>query len=83
MQRLSGIILEGEKIGLEKFTGKDNKQVVNLHLLTGFESIRLSVRDANLAKSLEGVADRKAVKVKAEVSTYKDQLYLQALAVLS
>jgi myosin-crossreactive antigen len=83
LKKVDGIILEGEKIGLEKFAGRDNKMVVNLHLLNGFESISLRVKDANLTKQLEEFPNRKPIKVKGTVITFKDELYLAATSILS
>lgn len=82
MKRVTGIF-EGEKIDLEKVPGKDNKTNVNLYVLSGHEAIKMSVKDNNLCSSLEAIPNRKPVKVKAEVQTYKDELYLQALALLN
>lgn len=83
MKKVEGIILEGEKIGLEKFAGRDNKMVVNLHLLNGYESISLRVKDANLTKQLEEYPNRKPIKVKASVITYKDELYLGVSSIIA
>lgn len=82
MKKIDGIILEGEKIGLEKFAGKDNKMVVNLHLLNGFESNKLRVQDSNLIKQLEEMPNRKPIKVKANAQVYKDELYLSVSSIL-
>ena len=83
MKKVDGIILEGEKIGLEKFAGRDNKMVVNLHILNGFESMSLRVKDANLTKQLEEYPNRKAIKVKANVITFKDELYLSVSSIIN
>jgi hypothetical protein len=47
MKRVTGIF-EGEKLDLEKIPGKDNKLNVILYILSGHESIKMSVRDNNL-----------------------------------
>jgi hypothetical protein len=75
--------LEGEKIGLEKFSGRDNKMVTNLHILNGFESMSLRVKDANLSKQLEELPNRKPIKVKASVITFKDELYLSVSSIIN
>lgn len=82
MKRISGVIVEGEKIGFEKVQGRDNKQFYVVHILAGFESMKLTIRDSKLAGEIEAIPNRKAVKVKVEVATYKDELYLQALAIV-
>ena len=82
MKRVTGIF-EGEKLDLEKITGKDNKLNVILYILSGHESIKMSVRDNNLSSALEAIPNREPIKLKAEVQTYKDELYLQALALLN
>jgi hypothetical protein len=83
LKKVDGIILEGEKIGLEKFAGRDNKMVVNLHLLNGFESIKLRVQDANLTKQLEEYPNRKPIKVKASAQVFKDELYLSVNSIIN
>lgn len=83
MKKVDGIILEGEKIGLEKFAGKDSKMVVNLHLLNGYESMSLRVKDANLTKQLDEFPNRKPIKVKANVITFKDELYLSVTSIIN
>lgn len=83
LKKVDGIILEGEKIGLEKFAGRDNKMVTNLHILNGFESMSLRVKDANLTKQLEEIPNRKPIKVKASVITFKDELYLSVSSIIN
>jgi hypothetical protein len=83
LKKVEGIILEGEKIGLEKFAGRDNKMVTNLHILNGFESMSLRVKDANLSKQLEELPNRKLIKVKASVITFKDELYLSVSSIIN
>ncbi|OGO77633.1 MAG: hypothetical protein A2Y23_11805 [Clostridiales bacterium GWB2_37_7] len=83
MKKLDGILLEGENIGLEKFAGKDNKMVVNLHLLNGFESIKLRVQDTNLVKLLEEYPKRKLIKVKVNAQVYKDEMYLSVSSIIN
>lgn len=78
MNKVDGVILEGEKLGLEKYSGKDNKMMVDLHILNGFESVKLRVRDTNLVKLLDEYPNRKPVKVKAEVGVYNGNMYLIA-----
>jgi len=78
MNKVDGVILEGEKLGLEKYSGRDNKMMVDLHILNGFESVKLRVRDNNLIKQLEEVPNRKPLKVKAEVGVYNGNMYLIA-----
>lgn len=82
MKKISGIIVEGEKIGLEKYAGKENKMVVNLHILSGFDSMRLNVKDNNLVKALEEKPDRQPLKIKADVFAYKEECYLQATGIV-
>lgn len=81
MKRVTGIF-EGEKIDLERVPGKDNKINVNLYVLSGHESIKMSVKDNSLCSAIEAIPNRKPIKVRAEVQTYKDELYLQALSLL-
>lgn len=81
MNKIDGVILEGEKLGLEKYTGKENKQLVDLHILNGFESVKLRVRDTNLVKQLDEYPNRKPVKVKAEVGIYNGNMYLIAKSI--
>jgi hypothetical protein len=83
LKRVDGIILEGEKIGLEKYAGRDNKMVVNLHILNGFESLSLRVRDSNLVKQLEDYPNRKPIKIKGSVITFKDELYLAVTSIIN
>lgn len=83
MKRVDGVILEGEKIGLEKYAGRENKLMVNLHILNGFESMSLRVKDSSLVKMLEDYPDRKPIKVKANVVTFKDELYIMATSVIA
>lgn len=83
MNKVDGVILEGEKLGLEKYSGKDNKMMVDLHILNGFESVKLRVRDTNLVKQLDEYPNRKLVKVKAEVGIYNGNMYLIAKGVVS
>ena len=78
MNKVDGVILMGEKLGLEKYAGKDNKQMVDLHVLAGFESVRLRVKDYSLVKQLEEVPDRKPIKVKAEVGIWNGNMYIIA-----
>jgi hypothetical protein len=83
MKNLRGIIIEGQKLGMEQIPGKNNKVITNLHVLNGYESVKLSVRDANIEVALRAIPDNKTIKVKAEVQTYKDELYLQVLSVVA
>ncbi|MCX8129397.1 MAG: hypothetical protein N3I35_04770 [Clostridia bacterium] len=78
MKSMKGIIMEGEKLALERVTRND-KTRVTLHMLNGFESVQVTVRDVNLEKVIDNVPNRKPIKIKAEVQTYKDELYFQAL----
>jgi hypothetical protein len=82
VKKIEGIILEGEKLGVEKTSGKDNKLVVNFHLLSGFTSLKVRVADQNLTKVLDDFPVRKPIKLKADVMTFKDELYLSAVAVV-
>lgn len=83
MNKVDGVILEGEKLGLEKYSGKDNKMMVDLHILNGFESVKLRVRDTNLVKQLDEYPNRKLVRVKAEVGIYNGNMYLIAKGLVS
>ena len=83
MTKVDGIILEGEKLGLEKYSGKENKMMVDLHILNGFESVRLRVRDNSLIKQLDELPNRKPVKVMAEAGEYNGNLYLIVKGVVS
>ncbi len=83
MTKVDGIILEGEKLGLEKYSGKENKMMVDLHILNGFESVRLRVRDNSLIKQLDELPNRKPVKVMAEAGVYNGNLYLIVKGVVS
>jgi len=83
MTKVDGVILEGEKLGLEKYSGKENKMLVDLHILNGFESVKLRVRDNNLIKQLDEYPNRKPVKVKAEVGIYNGNLYMIAKGIVS
>ena len=83
MKKIEGIILEGEKLGVEKTSNRDGKLIVNFHLLSGFESLKVRVADQNLTKTLEDLPPRKPIKLKADVQTFKDELYLSAVAVIN
>ncbi len=83
MKKVEGVIVEGEKIGLEKFAGRDQKMVVNLHILNGFESLKLNIKDSGLMKTLEEYPNRKPIRIKVNVHTYKDELYLQAVQIIN
>lgn len=82
MKKVENVLVQGEKIGLEKFAGREQKMVVNLHILNGFESVKLSVKDSGLIKALDEYPDRKPIKVKANVLTFKDELYLVATGLM-
>lgn len=81
MTKIDGVILEGEKLGIEKYSGRDNKMMVDLHILNGFESVKLRVRDTNLVKLLDEVPSRKPIRVKAEVGVYNGNMYLIAKSI--
>jgi hypothetical protein len=78
MDKINGIILEGEKLGMEKYAGKENRTVVNLHVLNGFETLSLRVKDASLIKQLDEYPNRKIIKVKANVNLFEGKLYITA-----
>jgi ABC-type Fe3+-citrate transport system substrate-binding protein len=82
MKRVVGVF-EGEKIDLEETKNKDGKLIINLYVLCGRESIRMSVRDNELWKELKAVPNRESVTLKAEVQEYKGELYLQALELIA
>lgn len=83
MNKLNGIILEGEKLGVEKVVTKDNKQMFKLHMLNGFESMSLKIADNNLVRVLDELPARKPLKVKASVSIFNDGLFLTATSIIN
>lgn len=78
MDKLEGVTIQGEKIGFEKKAGKDNKMVVNLYMLAGFDSIKLIVKDNDLMNKLDKIPDRQPVAVKSEVGVYNGKMYIIA-----
>jgi ABC-type Fe3+-hydroxamate transport system substrate-binding protein len=82
MKKVTGIF-EGEKIEMEEVKNKDGKLIINLYVLAGRESIKMSVRDNDLWQELKAVPNREPITVKAEVQEYKGELYLQAVALIS
>lgn len=83
MDKVEGIVIQGEKIGLEKKAGKENKMVVNLHMLAGFTSMSMTVKDQALVSRLEQYPDRKAISVKAEIGVYNGKMYIIAKELVS
>lgn len=83
MTKIEGIILEGEKLGIEKVITRDNKQMFKLHILNGFESMSLKIGDANLVRQLDEIPSRKPIRVKATVSIYKESLFMTATSIIN
>jgi len=79
MKKIEGVIFKGEKIGFEKTKTRDNKINVNLHMLKGFESLRIGVKDVELIQKLEAVPDRDPIVLVANVICFKDEIYLTAI----
>lgn len=80
MRKVTGTF-SGEKLALEE-TKKDDKLVINLYLLCGFESVKFSIRDNELWQKVKKIPEREIVTVKAEAAAYKDGLYLQAKEIM-
>lgn len=72
----------GTYLGKEVINGRENKTTTRMYVLQGMESIPMTVRDAKVINVIEGLAKGEEVEVKAEIQTYKDELYVQALEVV-
>jgi len=81
--KVDGVILEGEKLGIERRKNRDGKTIISIHILNGFESVKLSIRDNELLKKLEEAPNRKPIRVKAEVGLYNGNLYAAAKELIS
>lgn len=80
MKRVTGIF-EGEKLDLVE-TQRDNKPVNYLYILQGHDSIKMRVRNNTLLNAIKAIPNRKPIKLKALVQTYKDEIYLQATSLI-
>ena len=78
MKRVTGIFT-GKKLELEEFKNKEGKLKINLYILSGHDSLKITVNDNELWKELKAVPDMENIELKAEVQEYKGELYLQAL----
>ncbi|MCX7746582.1 MAG: hypothetical protein N2645_06810 [Clostridia bacterium] len=78
MRNLRNVEISGEKLGHEDVT-KDNKTSTTVHMLVGYESVKVTTRDAGLANKLKSLPNRKELRLKVEIQSYKDNLYLTAL----
>ncbi len=83
MNKVEGVILEGEKLGIERKQNKEGKTIISLHLLNGFESVKLGVKDNELLKKLEELPNRKSIRVKAEIGLFNGNLYVAAKGIVS
>lgn len=84
MKKIEGIIFEGEFLGVEQKTiglGQETKTVNELHMLKGYEALTLKVKNNTLIQQLNKFDKRQEIVVKADVTTFKDNLYLTAVNV--
>lgn len=80
MKKVTGIF-KGEKIDLVELK-RDDKIKINLYVLSGFELLKMAVRDNALWQKLKAIPNRKELSVKAEVKEFKGELYLQVLEIV-
>lgn len=75
MKKLTGIIFDGEKLGVEKLVVK-GVTVFKLHVLKGVESVTLKVADNQLVATLDKIPNREKIVLQADAMAFKDDLYL-------
>lgn len=82
MKRVTGIFT-GKKLAMEEFKTKKGNLINYIYLLSGHDSVKMSILDNALCKELKAVPEMESLEVKAEVQEYKGELYLQALELIS